>query len=284
MTSTITQSATTASHLLLLNSDSIIFIYSISATPELLYQTNVLRHHSVKAYSLGLSFFIIDGQTSEIFQIDTDRSIQLQSMTHLFFSCRSLFSTIMTSILVLCILSDDHSILATWHVQQKTIRFSPVLLDTDIEIKEICALPRNLVFYDNSQRAHLWAVDSEQIIVTLDQAFFEMNNNYRTLIERTGNKWYFYCTKKEETLPRINLDMSCDALCFTEDGTYLFGVSQKESSLFMYRVDNGQILEQLFIENLLPQIQVVKDYLILNSNHELLLMCIIDNEASSLKR
>ncbi len=127
MSSSITQSATITSYLLLLIADNTLFIYSISSTPELLYQTNELQHHSVKVYSLGSSFFVIDAQTSQLLQIDTDHSLELQTVAHLNFSCCSLLSTMIADRMKLFILADDHSVLAIWNVQEKTILLNRIV-------------------------------------------------------------------------------------------------------------------------------------------------------------
>jgi WD40 repeat protein len=276
----VTQLATIASYVLLSSSDNALYIYSISSTPELLYQTNEFQHHSVKLYSLGLCFFIIDAHTSQLFQIDTDHSFELHNIAHLNFACRSLLSTIIADRAKLFILADDHSRLAIWNVQEGTIKFIPILLENNIKITEICALETCLVLYDNNQRAHLWDIENEHIILTRDHHLRETN-----IIEHTsGNKWFFYDAKTDRLCAQIGLKTFCDVFCFTEDGKYLFGISQKESLLLMYRVDNGELLEKLFIENLLPHIQVFKDRLILSSSNELFLLCITETDSPSLKR
>jgi WD40 repeat protein len=284
MSFAITQSATIGTYLLLLNSENTLVIYSISSTPELLYQTNQFQYHSIKVYPLGLCFLIIDAHTNQLSQIDTDHSFELHNIAHLDFACRSLLSTIMADRAKLFILADDYSILAMWNVQERTIKCIPTLLDNKIKIREICVLETFLVFYDNNQRAHLWNIENEHIILTLDHHLCQTNINCLTLIEHTGNKWFFYDTKKDRLRVEIRLETSCDVLCFTEDGKYLFGISQKESLLLMYRDDDGQLLEKLLIENLSSHIQVSKDRLILNSNNELLLLSITGRDSSSLKR
>ncbi len=284
MSFAITQLTTTTSYLLLLNSDNTLFIYSISSTPELLHQINQFQHHSVQFYSFDSSFFIIDAQTSQIYQIDTDHSFNLETVAQLKFSCHSLLSTVMIDRMKLFILADDCSTLAMWNVQLRTIKFIPILFDTNIQIREIFALETDLVLYDNKQRAHLWNIDNEQINLILDHHFYEININCLSLVKKTGNKWFFYNVNREKLLDRISLKLFCDIFCFTEDGKYLFGISQKESLLLMYRVDDGQLLEKLFIENILPHIQISKNYLILSSNNELLLLYIAEKDLSALKR
>jgi hypothetical protein len=179
----------------------------------------------------------------------------------------------------LFILADDHSILAMWNVRETTIKFIPILLENNIKIREICALETCLVFYDYNQRAHLWNIENEHIFLTCDHHLRETS-----IIEHIDNKWFFYDAKTHKLSAKIGLETFCDVFCFTEDGKYLFGISQKESLLLMYRVDNGELLEKLFIENLSPHIQVSKDRLIVSSNNELLLLCIIETDSPSLKR
>ncbi|CAF4266971.1 unnamed protein product, partial [Adineta steineri] len=94
-----------------------------------------------------------------------------------------------------------------------------------------------------------WDIERKQIIRTLDYDPCKTNANCRTH--------------------------------FTEDGKYLFEISQKESLLLMYRVDDNQLLEKLFINSLLPHIEVFKDRLILCSDNELILLCINERDSSS---
>ena len=281
---TITQSATLGSHVLLFNSDNTLFIYSIDSTPKLLCQTNEFQHRSVKVYSLDSCFVIVDAQTSQLFQIDTDNSFELHTIAHLNFVCRSLLSTITNDRAKLFVLADDHSILAMWNVQERTMKFIPTLLENDVKIREICALETRLVFYDNDHRAYAWDIENGHIILTLEHHLSKMAPNYFTLTEHTGNKWFFYDAKLDSLRAKIEMEPFCDVLCFTEDGKYLFGISQKQSLLLMYRVDDGQLLEKLFIENLSPHIQVSKDRLILSSNNGLLLLGLTETDLLSLKR
>ena len=246
---TIKQAVTTASHILLLSSDSILYIYSISSMPELLHQTNEFQHHSVKLYSIDSSFFIIDGDTSQLFQIDTNHSFEHRTVAHLNFTCRSLLSTTIVYQKKLFVLADDYSRLAVWNMQERTIELSPVGLKSGIKIREICALETFMVLYDDNQ-----------------------------------HKWFFYDVDTGKlNAPIGSKTYCCDAFCFTEDGQYLFGISQQESFLLMYRVNDGELVEKVFIENLLPHIQVCKDRLILSSNDELLLLCITSTDSPSFR-
>jgi hypothetical protein len=166
-----------------------------------------------------------------------------------------------------------------WNMQDRTMKFIPMLFENNIEIKEICALETDLVFYDDKQRAHLLNMKNEYTILTRVHHLREANT-----IDHIGNKWFFYDAKTDKLCAKIESEIFCNVFCFTEDGKSLFGISQKESLLLMYRVDDGELLEKLFIENLMPHIQVFKDRLILSSNDELFLLCITEMDSSSLKR
>jgi hypothetical protein len=184
----------------------------------------------------------------------------------------------------LFILADDHSILALWNLQERTIKFIPILLNSNVHITGICVLQTILVFYDNHQRAHLYNIDNERIIQTLDPHLCQTNINCLTRSKHISNKWFFYDPTKHRLCNQIEPKLFCDTYCFTENNKYLFGILQKESLLLMYRVDDGQLLEKLFIENLLPHIQVSKDHLIISSNNKLLLLYITEKDSSPFKR
>ncbi len=229
----ISQLTIITSYLLVLNCENILFIYSIDSISQLLYQTNEFQHHPVKVYSLDSSFFIIDAHTSQLFQIDTNHPIELQNVAYFNFNCHSLLSVIVPKETKLFILSDDHSILAMWNVHERTIKFLPVLIDKNIKIREISVLDMVLIFYDNDQRTHLWNIDNEQNIVTLDHHFSKTNGNCLYFFKDTENKCLIYDVK-ERLYNEIELKMPCNAFCLTEDGKYLFGISEKESLLLMY--------------------------------------------------
>jgi hypothetical protein len=83
----------------------------------------------------------------------------------------------------------------------------------------------------------------------------------------------------------IQLQISCDTFCLTDNEQYLFGICCKKSILFKYQVDNGKFLEKLFLGNLSPPfIQATTDRLILSRKTELILMSISEKDVSPLKR
>jgi hypothetical protein len=82
----------------------------------------------------------------------------------------------------------------------------------------------------------------------------------------------------------IRLQTLCDIICFSENGKYLFGISKKESFLFMYQVDNGKCLEKLFTENIPLLIQATPNRLILNCNNQLVFISIHKETTRPLKR
>ncbi|CAF4105784.1 unnamed protein product, partial [Adineta steineri] len=245
----ITQLAMNTSYLLVSNFNNTLFIYSISSTPVLFYQTNEFQYHSVKVYSIGLLFLIIDAATNQLFQIDTEHSFKLQNIAHFNFSCQSLLSTITVDRKKLFILADDYSVLAMWDVEKKAMELIFISLDNNIKIRKISGLQSVLVFYDNNQQVYWWDIERKQIIRTLDYDPCKTNANCRTH--------------------------------FTEDGKYLFEISQKESLLLMYSVNDNQLLEKIFIDSLLPHIEVFKDRIILCSDNELILLCINERDSSS---
>jgi hypothetical protein len=179
--------------------------------------------------------------------------------------------------------------LSIWNAHERTIKFLPVLIDKNIKITEISVLDKVLIFYDDDQRTHLWNIENdEQNIITLDYHFSKINTNCLYSLKHNENKCLIF-NVNERSYSEIHLKIPCDVFCFTEDGKYLFGISEKESLLLMYQVDNDQILEKLFIENLSPHIQISKNRLIVNSNNEILLLSIIESadiisSSSSLKR
>ena len=129
-------------------------------------------------------------------------------------------------------LADDFSTLAIWNAREKTIKYFPIVLDSSMKIKEIGISEAALIFYNDHHQAHMWNIDNEHI----------------------SSPTFVYDTSRNRRRHKIQVDLSCDAFCFTQDGEYLFGVVQKESLLFMYQVNTGQRLEKLVIENLSPHI------------------------------
>ncbi|CAF1301333.1 unnamed protein product [Adineta steineri] len=156
-------------------------------------------------------------------------------------------------------LPDDYSVLAMWDAEKKAMELISISLNNNIKIRKISALQSVLVFYDNNQQVYWWNIERKQIIRTLHYDPCKTNATCRTHEEHTDNNDKY----------------------FTEDGKYLFEISQKESLLLMYSVDDSQLLEKLFIDSLLPHIEVLKDRLILCSNNELILLCINETDSSS---
>ena len=279
----ISQTAITASYLLLLDSQNVLSIYSIDSTAKLLFRTTEFQSDLIKIHSLVSSFIIINSHTQEIFQMDTKPPFDLLKIADLKFEFCSLLSTVESEKSRLYVLSDDQSSLAIYDTNKKTIVYCPMLFNGTTKIKEIFASSTALVFADTNRRVHVCHIDQEMAQITLDADFLERKNSCHILADPSGNKWCLY-NMESNFHGEIQLETACDVCCFTEDYKYLFGISSKESLLFMYRVADGQCVEKLFIENLSPLIQVSKDYLVLKRNDELLIILITEKDISSLKR
>ncbi|CAF3842914.1 unnamed protein product [Rotaria sordida] len=280
----ISQFVINSSYLLVFDCKNRLSIYSICSTPILLLETTEFYNESIKIHSLASSFLIVDGDKQQIFQINTDHPLVLRAITHLKIQCHSLLSTVVPKRAKLFILSDDNSTLTIWDLNTRIIKYLPTLINKSTQINKIYSLSTTIVFHDNRQRIYLWYIDNGNQIITFDHDRLEKEGNCLTLIDPNGNKLFVVHDINKSLYGDIRLEISLDTFCLTEDGKYLFGISQKESLLFMYRIDDWKCLEKIFIDNLSPLLKVSNDCLILLRNNELLLISIIDQDASTLKR
>ncbi|CAF1601312.1 unnamed protein product [Rotaria sordida] len=280
----ISQFAINSSYLLVFDCKNRLSIYSICSTPILLFETTEFYNESIKIHSLASSFLIVDGDKQQIFQINTDHPLVLRTITHLKIQCHSLLSTVVPKRAKLFILSDDNSTLTIWDSNTRIIKYLPTLINKSTQINKIYSLSTTIVFHDNRQRIYLWYIDNGNQIITFDHDRLEKEGNCLTLIDPNGNKLFVVHDINKSLYGDIRLEISLDTFCLTEDGKYLFGICQKESLLFMYRIDDRKCLEKIFIDNLSPLLKVSNDCLILLRNNELLLISIIDQDASTLKR
>ncbi len=280
----VAQFAIASSHILILDSQDILSIHSICSTPNVLFKSTKFQHRFVKIYSVALSFFIIDGHTRQLFRIDAKLPHEIHSVAYLKFECRSLLSAVTSEYRTLFILSDDHTMLAIWNSNENTIKYLQIQLNQNVKVEKIYALPTALVFHDYNHKVHLQRIDNTTKVVNLECAdILTTKSNRLALLDKTENTLVIYDVNLM-LRGKIQLQTSCDALCFTEDENYLFVVSHKESMLLMYRVDNGKRVEKLFIENLSVLIQATTNRLILTRNNKLLLISIAEKGSSSLKR
>jgi hypothetical protein len=90
----ISQYAIISSYILLFDSENTLFIHSISRTPKLVFKTTEFQHNLIKVHSFTSFFYIIDGSTGQIFQIDTKLPFKQHTIAHLKFKCQSLLNTI----------------------------------------------------------------------------------------------------------------------------------------------------------------------------------------------
>ncbi|CAM4833811.1 unnamed protein product [Rotaria magnacalcarata] len=282
--SVVTQYCIVASFILIVESNNTLSIYEIDSTPKLKFETRKLQHDLVGIHSDASSFFIIDGNTHQLFHIETKLSLKLNSIADIKFECRSLLSTVMPGQFKLLILSDDYSTVAVWHSNKSTIEYMVTMLNKPVQIDKIYALPASLVFYDRDQQAFLWNICDGNTKISLGRADrLEIKNSRIVLYDKTVNKLIVYDVK-EMLRGDIQLQKPCDALCFSEDADYIFVIYHEESMLLMYQVNNGKCLEKLFIENLSQHIQSTRNRLVLWSNNELLLMSITGQRTSRLAK
>jgi WD40 repeat protein len=184
----------------------------------------------------------------------------------------------------LFVLSDDHTTLAIWDANSSSIRYRSLKLDKTIKIMTMHILSTALVFHDSNQQVHLQIIDDDKPIINLGRSdILQTKLNYVALFDQTQNILTIYDVKENRRGERRS-NISCDALCFTSDGKYLFGISHKHSILLMYEVNTGKRLEKLFIENLSPLIQATKDCVVLSRNNKLFMMLIAGKGRSPLKR
>lgn len=279
----VSQIAITASYLLLLDSQNALSIYSIDSTAKLLFRTTEFQSNLIKIHSLVSAFLIINSHTREVFQMDAKPPFDLLKMADLKFEYCSLLSTVGSEKSRLYLLSDDQSSLAICDTNEKTVVYRPILFNDTIKIKGIYVSSTALVFVDNNGQVHVWHIGQDIDQTTLDGDFLESKNSCQILADSSGNKWFLY-NMKGNFHGEIQLETACDVWSFTEDNKYLFGISCKQSLLFIYRVADGQCVEKIFIEDLSPLIQVSKNYLVLKRNNELLLILITEKDISLLRR
>lgn len=281
----ISQCAIVSSFLLLVDSENVFYVYSIHSTPKLLFETTEFQHDLIRVHSLASSFFIIVANSRQLFQIDTERPLKLRHVADIKFECSSLLSTLLPERLALFILSNDHSMLAIWDYNENKITCSSTQLDKTMKIEKLYALPTDLVLYDHNQRVHLWRIGGgNKKTITLERAdILEIKSNRLVLLNQTVNKLIIYDVK-EMLRGEIRLKIPLSALCLTDDGKYLIGLSSKESILLMYQVNNCKLLEKLFVEHLTPLIQATKDRFFLCRNSELILMSVAERSTIQLKR
>jgi WD40 repeat protein len=280
----ISQFAINSSYVLLVTLENTLSIHSIDVTPKLLFKTNKFQHNCLKVYSVLSFFYIIDSSTAQLFVIDIEKPLAIQSVAQFKFECRSLVSNVMLDRSTLCVLSDDQSTLAIWDVNSSTITYRPVKLDKTTKIMAMHTLSSAVVFHDSNQQVHLQMIDDEKPMVNLGRCdILETKLNYLALFDQTVNTLIIYDVmekRRGERRPNI----SCDSLCFSNDGKYLFGIALKKSILLMYEVNTGKCVEKLFVENLSPLIQATKDRLVLSCNDKLFMMSIAGRNASPFKR
>jgi hypothetical protein len=235
-------------------------------------------------YSNLSFFYIIDGKTAELFIIDIKKPLELRSVAHFKFECRSLVSNLIPERSTLFVLSDDHSTLAIWDATSNTTTYRSLKFDKSIKIMAMHTLSNALVFHDSNHQAYLQMIDNEKPIINLGRGdILKTKLNYIALFDQTVNTLIIYDVNENRRGERQS-NMSCDALCFTDDGKYLFGIVLKHSALMMYEVNTGKRLEKLFIENLSLLIQSTKDRLVVSLNNELVVLSIAGRDASPLKR
>ena len=277
MANGISQFAFLSTHILLLDSYNTLYLYSNCSNPELLLKTTEFKQSLVKIYSLSSSFVILDGYTRQIFELHPTAKLQLQVIHNIEFAHRQLLIDKTHDRSKIFILSDNCSNLAIWNSVDHTIRYHSVQINskTTITIEKIYALPSTLVFRDSSQQMHLKYLDGMQTTIALERAdLFQTAGNRLALFDRSTNQLITYDTEKK-LRGEIQLEIPLDALCFTKDGEYLFGISQQESLLLMYQVDSGKLLEKLFIENLSRVlIRATNNRLILSRIDEVILLAI----------
>ena len=269
----ISQLAINSSYLLLLDSKSTLSIYSICSIPKLLFETTKFDNNFIKFHSLLSSFVIINSYMGQLLRIDTKHSLELNTIANLSMKFNSLLSTVISEQSKLFILSDDYSTLAICNLNTTTIKYVPTLLSKDVKIEKIDIQKNILIFYDCGERVHFWNIDDEKI-VTLNEDFM--------VFRSIGHTLFIYDTR-EILRSEIQLAIACDTLRFSDDRKYLFGISCQESILLMYRINDGQLLEKLFIENLSPLMETSKDRLVLCCNNKLILISITEKDSSPLK-
>lgn len=286
MSNGISQFAILTHHILLLDSYNTLYLYSNYSNPELLLKTTEFKQSIVKVYSLLSSFIILDGSTRQIFELNPTTKLQLQVINNIEFVHRSLLIDIAHDRSKIFILSDNYSTLAIWNSVDHTITYHSLQINrkTTTMIEKIYALPSAFVFRNGSQQMHLKYLDDVQNIVALERAdLFATTCTRLALFDRSTNKLITYDIDKK-LRGEIQLETCLDALCFTEDGEYLFGICQTESLLMMYQVNNGKRLERLYIENLSAFIQATRDRLIITRNDQVFLLTIDTGESSRFKR
>jgi len=280
----VAQLAIASSHILLLDMQDTLVIHSICSTPNVLFKSTKFQHRFVKIHSLASSFFIIDSRTRQLFRIDAKLPLEIHAVANLKFECRSLLSAVTFEHRTLFILSDDHTMLAIWDSNENIIKHRQVQLDKNVKVEKIYALPTALVLHDNDRRVYLQHIDNTNKIVNLERADLLATKGSRLVLFDKSESILLIYDVNAMLRGQIQLRTSCDALCLTDDGNYLFVISHKESMLLMYRVNSGKRIEKLFIENLSLLIQATIDRLILTRNNELLLISIAEKGSSTLKR
>ena len=143
------------------------------------------------------------------------------------------------------------------------MQYVPMPLDSTTKISSISALRNAIVLYENDQRAQLWRRGEKKSSVVDGCDLFDMQEIMRD---------------------QIRSSVPCNTFAFTDDGDYLFGVSQRDSSLFMYEISDAQCLGKLYIENLSPLMKISNDRVILSRKNELVMLSITAGNQSSCDR
>lgn len=270
----ISQFALLSSYILLLDSYNTLYLYSICSTPELLFKSNELKVSVVKLYSLSSSFIILDGNTRQIFELNPLLQFHLHVINNIEFPHRYLLTDITHDQSTIFILSDNYSTLAKWNSSTHTIDYYSIDIHLKTTIEQIYVISSALIFRDNSQRIYMKYLDDIHNRISLGRADLVQTSATRlALFDSSTNKLITYDISNK-LRGEIQSETFLDALYFTENGDYLFGICQQQSLLFMYQVNTGKCLEKLFIENLSIFIQTTRDRLIVTQLDETLLMAI----------
>lgn len=269
-----------SSHILLLDSNNIISIYSLDNSETTIFKTDRFQLNTIQVYALSSVFYIFDGTTSELFAVNIRKPLQLEKKVCIQFVCRNLVTSIMVDQSLLCILSEDQSSLAMWNTMTDTLSYISLAFEKAGRIKQMYPLSNAFIFASDDQYIYLDIENPEESMMTLTSSdLIATKNNFLALFDRKQKTLliYDFATKQRgERHPEV----SCDKLYFTDDAKYLFGVALKESILFMYDVRTGKRLEKLFIDNLSSAcIGTTNDVLVIRSNEQLLLYSIVGKDS-----
>lgn len=279
----ISQVTIITSHILLVDSDNSIFVYTLGDATTPVFNTNRFQFNVIRVYSLSSMFYIVDGTTSDLFVLDVEKPLQLEKKVHLRFSCRTLVTSLIADQSLSYVLSEDQSTVAMWNSSTDTLSYSSLKFENHVRVKRMYALTLALVFYGDNRCAYVQIKGAEESMMNCGSAdLIATKTNLLALFDRTEKKLTIYDLEAKQRGER-HPNVSCDTLCFTDDGKYLFGLSLGESILFMYDVHTGKRLERLFIEDLSSSyMAATSDLLILNCREKLSLLSITGKDSALL--